>query len=178
MNDDALMAACITIVTGLDASEAVRRLGGNLATERASTFDDAFNAYPETQHVLFDELPNGVVLVENNGWEGSRPEVASKLSRESVLVSVYWSVNSDMSFMYAVDGDVVAWFDPLLVEQPWSGSDPGALDEHTNDLEFGVERALEDSFRLAELVTGIEVQREWFDVPHRCVDVAPLAEQR
>ena len=67
MNDDALMAACITIVTGLDASEAVRRLGGNLATERASTFDDAFNAYPETQHVLFDELPNGVVLVENNG---------------------------------------------------------------------------------------------------------------
>ena len=99
--------------------------------------------------MFFDELPNGVLLVENNGWEGSRPEVASKLSRESVLVSVYWSVSSDMSF-----------------------------DEHTNDLEFGVERALEDSFRLAELVTGIEVQREWFDVPHRCVDVAPLAEQR
>ena len=178
MNDDALMAVCVTIVTGLDAAEAVRRLGGNVATERASTFDEAFNAYPETAHVLFDALPRGVLLVENNGWEGSRPEVASKLSRDGELVSIYWSVNAHMRFMYAVDGDVVVWFDPLLVEQSWAGSDPEALDEHTNDLEFGEERALEDSFLLAELVTGVAVQREWFDVPHRCVDVTPLAEQR
>lgn len=168
------MAACFTAVLGVDVEEAVRRFGGELATQRVATFDEAFNEYPDTQHLLYERVGDAVLVAEHNGWEGSRPEVAEAVSRDGRLASVYWSVNADMSFVYAVEGIVVAWFDPLLIEQPWAGSDPGAVVELCRDLSFGVEGALRDSFTLLERLTGVVIEQDWLLVPHRCVDVTPL----
>jgi hypothetical protein len=165
---------CFTAVVGIEADEAIRRFGGDLGTERAATFEEAFNPYPDAQYLVFDRLGEGVLIGENNGWEGSRVEVAQLVSPGGRLASVYWSVNADMSFLYAVDGGVVAWFDPLLIEQGWVGSDPDAVTDVGRDLSFGVEGAHTDSFVLLERLTGVVVEPSWLEEAHRCVDVEPL----
>jgi uncharacterized protein DUF6461 len=171
-----LSAACFTAVVGVEADEAVTRLGGLLETERRATFAEAFNPYPDAQYVVFDEVAPGVLLAENNGWEGSRPELAQALSRGGRLAGVYWSVNADMSFVYAVDGVLLTRFDPLLVEQPWAGAEPRALDGLVADLPFGADAPRAASFALLERLTGMSVGLEWLDAAHRCAEVRPLPE--
>ena len=85
--------------------------------------------------------------------------------------SVFWSVNADMSFLYVVDGVVVAWFDPLLVEHPWTGSDPESVRRRTANLPFGLEGPRSASLALVGRLTGIHLERGWLERPHRCVDV-------
>ena len=75
---------------------------------------------------------------------------------------------------------LVAWFDPVLVEHPWSGSDPGWVRERARDLRFGVGRSRSDALVLLERLTGVRVERSWLERPHRCFDVpdpesAPLS---
>ncbi len=82
-----------------------------------------------------------------------------------------------MSF-HAEDGVVVPWFDPVLVEHPWSGSDPGWVRERARALRFGVGRPRSDSLVLRERHTG--VASSWLERPHRWFDVpdpgsAPLS---
>jgi hypothetical protein len=175
-DDERLGAACFTALVGVDADEAVTRLGGLPETERQATFEEAFNPYPDAQFLVFDGLPPGVLLAENNGWEGSRPELADALSGGGKLATVYWSVNADMSFLYAVDGVLLTLFDPLLFDQPRTGAEPRALDDLVADLPFGVEAPRAASFALLERLTGMTVEPEWLDVAHRCVDVRPLTE--
>lgn len=157
--DDRLMAACFTVVTRSDEEEVARGFGGILSSERRSTFDAAFNDFPKTMHLVFDRMGNAVIIAENNGWEGSRPEVAEAVSRECRYASVYWSVNADMTFVYASGGNIVAWFDPLLIEQPWAGSDPDTVKEAARDLPFGVEAPRAASLALAERLTGVSLQQ-------------------
>lgn len=170
-DDERLTAACLTAVTGIEVEEVVRRFGGDLTSERHATFDEAFNPYPDAQYVLFDDRGETVLLAENNGWQGSRPEVAEAVSPGGALGSLYWSVNAGMAFLYAEDGVVVAWFDPLLIEQPWSGARPESVRETARDLRFGVERARSDALVLLERLTGVSFEQSWFDRPHRCVAV-------
>ncbi len=172
--EERLTAACFTVVVGHDPDEVVKRFGGDLESERMATFEAAFNDYPDTMHLLFDRIGSAVLVAENNGWEGSRWEVAESVSRGARYASVYWSVNADMTFVYAADGVIVAWFDPLLIEHEWTGSDPEPVRELTRDLPFGLEAALAASFALVERLTGIRVEGSWLDEEHRCVDVEPL----
>jgi hypothetical protein len=81
-----------------------------------------------------------------------------------------------MTFGYAEDGVVVALFDPLLIEQTWSGADPERVRRASTDLTFGVDAARSDSLALVERLTHVRLVLEWLDAPHRCVDVPqPLA---
>jgi hypothetical protein len=173
VDDERLMAACFTIVEGADHDRIVQVFGGDLSTERRWTFEEAFNDYPSTQQLVFDRIDGFVLVAENNGWEGSRPEVAEAASAAGRYAGVYWSVNADMTFVYAIEGVVIAWFDPLLIEHEWSGSDPGSLAELTRDLPFGVGSPRAASFALMERLTGLRIERSWLDAPHRCVDVVP-----
>ena len=139
-DDEELSAACFTAVTGVGVEEVVRRFGADPTAERTATFAEAFNALTGTAPLLYDELDGDVLVAENNGWQGSRPEVLEGVSRGGRAASVYWSVNADMAFVYAVDGVVVAWFDPLLVEHEWTGSDPDSVRRQATDLPFGKTR--------------------------------------
>jgi hypothetical protein len=169
-NDALLAAACLTGVVGVSAEEVVRRFGADLMTERSATFDDAFNDM-STARLVFDDVHGGVLVAENNGWEGSRPEVVEAVSDGSRVASIYWNVNAVMRFTYAENGVVVACFDPLFVEQTWIGADPASIRERASDLEFGVERPLSDSLTLIERLTGVGFERSWFEQPHRCVAI-------
>jgi hypothetical protein len=172
-DDPALTAACFTALVGVDPDEAAQRLGGDLATRRLATFADAFNEYPETAYLVVDELAGGVLVAENNGWEGATPEVVGPASAGGRLASVYWSVNADMTFVYAVGGQVTAMFDPLLFEGEWWTGDPGSLGASIDDLPFGVASPRAASFALIERLVGLRLERSWLAQPHPCFDVQP-----
>src|SRR6266545_566736 len=102
-------AFCITLVRGLDQVEVLRRIGGERSQPRpltvgeASELSGSFHAgYP--QLVLAARAGGWVVAVEDNGWQGSRPEALRALSRGTQAVSVYENVNALGYFSYAVDG--------------------------------------------------------------------------
>ena len=51
---------------------------------------------------------------EANGWQGSLVENAVRLSAGGSLVSVFWNVNSDMTFLAMEAGEVTRQFDPVF----------------------------------------------------------------
>ena len=169
--DEQLSAACFTAVTGVASAEVVRRFGADPATARTATFAGSFNELTGSTPLVYDELDGGVLVAENNGWQGSKTEVLEAVSRGGTAASVYWSVNADMSFLYVVDGVLVAWFDPLLVGHAWSGSDPESVRRQTVSLPFGLDGPRSASLALVERLTGIRLERRWLERPHRCVDV-------
>src|SRR5687767_4735341 len=91
----------------------------------AGALSGSFHAgYP--QFVLAARRGDWVVDVEDNGWEGSRPEVLRAVSASTRAVSVYENVNAQGYFSLAVDGAVAVQFELLF---PWrrSGSQPDLL---------------------------------------------------
>jgi hypothetical protein len=176
-SDERLTAACFTAVVGVGADEVARRFGGDLPARRRETFADAFNEYPLTHSLVFDDVPGGVLVAENNGWEGARLEVATAVSRGGRLASAYWSVNADMTFVHAVDGVPLAVFDPLLIESPWWVGDRGSLPARIDDLPFGVEAPRAAAFALVERLTGVRIEASWLDVAHSVVDIVALPDE-
>jgi hypothetical protein len=76
--------------------------------------------------VLATRSAGWAVAVEDNGWEGSRPEVLRALSRGTQAVSVYRNVNALGYFSDAVDGQVRVRFELLFPQRRW-GSQPDLL---------------------------------------------------
>ena len=71
-----------------------------------------------------------------------------------------------MSFVHAVDGAVVASFDPLLDDVP------DVLAADAAGLDFAGDIVVCASFALLERLTGIRVEQRWLlDEPHLRVDV-------
>jgi hypothetical protein len=93
-------------------------------------------------------------------------ETATRVSRAGALAAYYRSVNADMTFVHAVDGAVVASFDPLLDDVP------DALAADAAGLDFAGDAVVGASFALLERLTGIRVEQRWLlDEPRLRVDV-------
>jgi hypothetical protein len=164
--DSRMDAYCVTAVSGVALDDVVRRFAGDASTAVEATFEESFNGAPAQNYVLVGEVPGGVLVAENNGWRGADQEVAARASRGGRLASFYRSVNADMSFVHAVDGSVVVWFDPLLENVPV------ALAEAASGLPFDGDVVEAASFALLERLTGIRVERAWLlDQRHLRVDV-------
>jgi hypothetical protein len=178
-------AFCITLVRGLDEGEVLRRFGGERSQPRALTAGEAgelsgsFHAgYP--QIILATRSAGWAVAVEDNGWEGSRPEVLRALSGGTQAVSVYRNVNALGYFSDAVDGEVLVQFELLFPQRRW-GSQPDlllpqmrgvGLDPDWHEPPYGeVDTA---ALALAERVTGVHLDRSMLDGPLLAAEVAPL----
>jgi hypothetical protein len=178
-------AFCLSLVRGLDEAELLRRLGGErsqpgtLTLAEAGELAGSFHAgYP--QIILAAKADGWSVAVENNGWEGSRPEVLRALSQGTQAASVYQNVNALRSFNYAVDGEVLVTFEPLFPEQRW-GSQPDlllpqmravGLDPDWREPPYGdVDTA---ALALAERVTGVHLDPTLLDGPLVGAEITPL----
>jgi Family of unknown function (DUF6461) len=178
-------AFCITLVRGLDEAEVLRRFGGERSKLRTLTAGEAaqlsgsFHAgYP--QIVLATRSAGWAVAVEDNGWEGARPEVLRALSRGTQAVSVYRNVNALGYFSDAVDGALRVQFELLFPQRRW-GSQPDlllpqmrgvGLDPDRQGPPYGeVDTA---ALALAERVTGVHLDPELFEGRLAGVEVAPL----
>jgi Family of unknown function (DUF6461) len=177
-------AFCFSLVRGLDEAEVLRRLGGERSQPRTHTLGEAaelsgsFHAgYPKL--VLAAKVGSWVVAVEDNGWEGTRPEVLRVLSRGTRAVSVYRNVNAHGRFSYAVDGTVLVGFEPLFPQRRW-GSQPDlllgpmravALDPDWAQPPYG--RVDLAALALAERLTGVHLDAAILDGPLVTAEVTP-----
>ena len=76
------------------------------------------------------DLGSWLLVVEVNGWQGSRPEVLRRVSAGGRAVSAYWNVNLTTRFSYAVDGRVLTAFEVMSPDRR-HGADPDCLEEVT-----------------------------------------------
>ena len=160
---------CFTAVVGLDRDETVRRLGGDPAASQARTFDECFWAADGPQWAQVETLDGGVLVAEHNGWRAE--EAAEPLSQGARVACFFRNVQAVMHFVYAVDGEVVAEFDPLLQRGPSGGAQ---LSVALDGLPFGLFDAERSALSLLERLTGVSVRRAWLDAPQRAVALPPL----
>lgn len=105
---------CITFVRGLEAAEALTRLGAEPEAIRPMTFDQALDLTFSEVHsdltacAVAVPLGGWIVLVEPNGAEGVARDRARALSAGTEMVSTYVSVNYDQQFLYAREGRILA----------------------------------------------------------------------
>jgi len=151
-------AGCVTIVVGMGGNEALKAMGSEPNREvpvAEARGGDGLNwvslARPE------DGLPeSSVVLIEDNGWEGVRPEVLKGLSKRGKAASVYWNVNGVVTFACAGRGKLKA-----SVELP----DPEDIDDVPATLRRIIEKASDDTdpvavgLAMAQRFTGVTVPR-------------------
>ena len=161
-------AYCFTAVVGLDPDETVRRLGGDPGATQARTFDECFWAAEGPQWTLVDRVEPGVLVAEHNGWRAE--EVAESLSRGARLACFFRNVQAVMHFVYAVDGQVVAEFDPLVDRLArWE-----AIASELDGLRFGLFAAESSALALLERLTGVRVRPTWLAIRHPAVALPPL----
>jgi len=124
---------CLTFIKGVDAREALLRMGGYPDTfgdrtigelsERAQSFDAG---YPAMGAAL--RLGAWSVVIEPGGSLGADHALLESVSRGSTAVSVLRHDEASAHFGYAIDGTTVAGFDPgYPAEETIWGSDPGTL---------------------------------------------------
>jgi hypothetical protein len=170
---ESLEAFCFTAVVGLDVDEAIRRLGGDpRLSGRSRTFAECFWPADGPQWVQIGAVGGGLLLAEHNGWRAE--EVVESLSRGARLACFFRNVQAVMHFVYAVDGRVIAEFDPLLDRAARAGVDPHSIDPQLQGLPFGLFGAEPSALTLLERLTGVQVVPSWLETPQRAVAFPPL----
>ena len=168
-----LEAYCFTAVVGLDLDEAVRRLGANPASPGdVRTFEECFWPADGPQWAQVGLVDGGLLVAEHNGWRAE--ESAERLSQGARLACFFRNVQAVMHFVYAVDGAVLAEFDPLLDRRPAQGRDPQVIESALRGLPFGLFGAEPSALALLERLTGVRVERSWLEAPQRAVALPPL----
>jgi hypothetical protein len=169
---DDLEAYCFTAVVGLDPDEVIRRLGGNPATpEGPRTFEECFWIADGPQWAQVGPVDGGLVVAEHNGWRAE--ERAARLSEGGRLACFFRNVQAVMRFVYAVDGTVLAEFDPLVDRMPPGGAEPVSIAGALEGLAFGLFSAEPSALTLLERLTGVRIERTWLDAPQRAVALPP-----
>jgi Family of unknown function (DUF6461) len=156
---------CIALVDGLKPEEALRRLVHRPMTTVGRV--DVARAWAERQDgpnygcsIEATTLDGWTVIVESNGYQATLEESLRRLSKGTRAAVVYWSVNMDMSFQWAIDGDVVRHFDPLLYDNPgWQGE---PLSEEQG-LPFATAESQAAAMACAERLTGVRLTHQFLD---------------
>ncbi|MER5423152.1 DUF6461 domain-containing protein [Streptosporangium roseum] len=119
---------CLTFVRGVSEVQALRRLGADQESIRPLTYDELIDdgLFPET--VLVGRVGDWTVLIEESGWTCTEADKAQALSAGTVAVAVLRHDYASDDFVYAVDGELVTYFNPKIPQ--WRhGSDPDRLND-------------------------------------------------
>lgn len=166
---------CLTYLKGVDAAEALRRLGGCPDTVRERTGAEVAEqresypaGFPELAVAL--ELGDWSVVIEPDGFLGADHALLEAASRGTTAVSVLRHDYASAHFGYVVDGTTVTAFDPgYPAEETTWGTEPGML-RHLMDA-LGLrppsdeyEQAWQDAearaIVLAQRLTGVRIPDE------------------
>jgi hypothetical protein len=159
------LGCCISVVEELTAEEALRRVVTRPFTsmERPAVvrqWAEANDLPDYGTSVEATTLDGWAVTVEPIGYQATLTEPLAGLTPNTRAGVVYWSVNADMSFSWAIGGIIVRHFDPLLFEnQNWA---PGPLPEE-DGLDFGLPHPRASAMALLERLTGVHLTREFLD---------------
>lgn len=165
--------ACVTLVAAADADEVVRGFGGDPAGARRTSIAELEMASVDEPAVAVRDLGSWLLVVEVNGWQGSRPEVLRRVSAGGRAVSAYWNVNLTTRFSYAVDGRVLTAFEVMSPDRR-HGADPDCLEESRAGLPWETDEWVPLMFALASRVTGLRIEPEWFNGDLAVMPVSPV----
>lgn len=175
MGDDETWTAnwdglCVSLVRPVAAEDAARAIAlddfrsfpdGGSAEEwvnGSATYDTAWFATGQADGWTF--------IWEANGWQGVTPENAARLSRGGSLVSMFWNVNSLMTFLAAEDGVVARKFDPLFHDDdPPPTEDVGRRHPAELDLDWEHSPRMSGLALLAAMTGTGPAQPSWLSVP-------------
>jgi len=118
--------ACITLVSPPNAGKIVRGFGGDLVGARQMSLAALDMPGADEPALAVRTVGAWLLVVEVNGWQGSRPEVLRQISAGGRAVSVYWNVNPTARFSYAASGQLLTAFEAMTPDRRW-GADPDGL---------------------------------------------------
>ncbi len=101
LEDELEVAATVTIITNIDV-------------------DDVVDEFEEDSIAV--EIGSDVIVIEVNNYQGSRPEVLERLSRNGKAASHFWTADALTCLSFARDGQVVDAREVLNPE--WTNVDP------------------------------------------------------
>ena len=109
INDAAISeAGCVTVVPAADRDAVLAAFGAVSGTSRVvGSPDDVDSGTTGVESIYVVEISEAVVVIEDNGYQGSRSEVmrpASKVSGTGVAASFFWNVNAVTAFSAARRG--------------------------------------------------------------------------
>jgi hypothetical protein len=150
-------AMCITVATRLSPEEVLLAFGADPHGPTVALADLDYGENDPMVAVI--PVEGAVVAIEDNGWEGSRPEVLRPLSAGGRAGSMFWNVNSSMRVSVAEAGRLIGSFDPVDPDQRW-GDEPAAVDPLIADLDFDAGDWIPLGMAVVERFTGVHVTRD------------------
>ncbi|MEO6999205.1 MAG: DUF6461 domain-containing protein [Terracoccus sp.] len=111
-------AFCFALVPDATLDEVLAAYGGGEAAQQSTTWGDE-GTYDDWggAHVVLLEVEGAVIALENNQWEGVRPEVMRRLSRGRRAAGLYRNVNFVNRLALFEDGDELIDDEVNVVEQ-------------------------------------------------------------
>jgi hypothetical protein len=172
---------CLTLVAGAAEDEVIRRFGGDPARARVQTYQQAWETRTGSDgrsvrvcRVGVRTVGEVVVALENGGSHGYVPAILRRLSSGGRACALSWGVNGELEMGYAVAERLVSWSElwgrPELLDPHDAAWDPawcaGLLeDTHVH------EGSLAEVLVMIERMMGVPIDREWFSVPLRTVEL-------
>lgn len=165
--------ACVTLVAPADAGGVVRGFGGDLAGARRTSLAEIGMPPVDEPKVAVRDLGSWLLVVEVNGWQGSRPEVLRRISAGGRAVSAYWNVNLTTRFSYAAGGRVLTAFEVMSPGRR-HGADPDCMEEVRAGLPWEDGEWVPLMLALASRVTGLRIEPQWFNGDFAVMPVTPV----
>ncbi|GAA2779035.1 DUF6461 domain-containing protein [Saccharopolyspora taberi] len=161
-------AACLTFVRATGVDPVAAGFGAVSGHARALDFGEfCEEAYAQPYPVIgLRIVGDWVLVVEDNGLQGTRPEVLTRVSARTEALSVFWNTNLSTRFSYAVGGEVRTTFEALLPEFR-EGTRPDALEELREGLPWSAldsgnqAEGVELMLALAARITGQPLTPTW-----------------
>lgn len=161
----------VAVISGPAAREVIRIYGGDPAEPmiglRFAELDDLRVRSDDAIrfHLQVTSRAGVVVAVENDGYSGAFPEIARRCSANGgSFMSVYWNIHAAGNVTQAVDGVIVASFEPLYPLAPdegqWERRPEWAIGP---EVELGLTRQV--CMAQLEQQTGVEVRQSWLSEP-------------
>ncbi|MFJ8965854.1 hypothetical protein ACIRG5_41340 [Lentzea sp. NPDC102401] len=151
----------LSVVSGRTVEEVVGIFGGNTAEPQLMTTIEAEDAQLDDDHAYVQafEHKSTAILLENNSWTGTVPEIARRASaNEAHYIAVHWNVNGAFQVVEAIDGKIMAFFDPMRVGE----NDPGEVQPAwLDDVSFQPGHHRTACLALVERQSGIVFEQEW-----------------
>ena len=157
-------AACLTFVRDADVDRVARAFCA--VTEQARLLDidefceEAFARQERYPMIAVRRLGDRLLVVEDGGRQGRRPEVLRRVSADTAVVSAFWDIDRLTRFSYAVDGVVRTSFEAVLPEYR-EGADPDALEAERAGLPWCDSDPVVLMLALAGRITGITPSPGW-----------------
>ncbi|MFI6089175.1 DUF6461 domain-containing protein [Streptomyces sp. NPDC051218] len=174
-----MSAATFTVVRGAEEADVIRVFGGRPELARRLTLA-TFPVDHDVERIAVSRSGSAVVVVESNGYQGSREEVLRPLSQLGRAASAFWNVNAHSQLSLAEDGLVLSSFD-MLCPNECHGTRPDAWQPLLRGLTFGTSASASASasdwsagLTALQRASGARLDAAWAAGPHLAVDIIPV----